>query len=102
MTNEDQRMKRIFPTKPVIANKRGKNLRDLLVKAKVCSRRKSSRKIDGYSRCGRGFFNQCATCSLIPEKGIKTHKCDKTQKTYQINDPVTCTTENVIHTLVLD
>ena len=39
----------------------------------------------------------CATCSLIPEGGIKTHKCNRTKETYQINTPVTCVSKNVIY-----
>ena len=45
----------------------------------------------------RPLFKQCATCSLIPENGIKTHKCNKTKETYQISTHVTCVTENVIY-----
>ena len=39
----------------------------------------------------------CVTCSLIPEGGIKTHKCNRTKETYQINTPVTCVSKNVIY-----
>ena len=53
MTEEDPRLRRIFSKPSVVAYKRGKNLKDLLVKAKVCTRRKSSRRKNGYSRCGR-------------------------------------------------
>ena len=52
---------------------------------------------NGYYRCGRGFFNQCATCSLISENGIKTHKCNITKKTYEISTHVTCLSENIIY-----
>ena len=97
MTKEDPRMKRIFPEPSTVAYKRAKNLKDLLVKAKVSTKRKSTRKLNGYHRCGRGFFNQCVTCSLIPEKGIKTHKCMRDNKIYQITNPVTCLSTNVIY-----
>ena len=39
----------------------------------------------------------CTTCALIPENGIKTHKCKISNKIYKINTPVTCTTENVVY-----
>ena len=42
------------------------------------------------------FFKQCVTCSLIPENGIKTHKCNTTKETYQINSHLTCLSQNVI------
>ena len=63
----------------------------------MCTLRKSSRKISGYSRCDRGFFNKCKACNLIPTNGIKTHQCNKTKKTFKIDSPVTCTTTNVIY-----
>ena len=98
MTNEDPRLRRIFPKPSVVAYKRGKNLRDLLVRAKISTKRKSNRKINGHSRCGnRKVLGFCCTCVLIPEGGIKTHKCNRTNKIYKINSPVTCVTENVIY-----
>ena len=77
MVKEDSRMVRIFPTHSVGAYKRPRNLKDILVRAKVSNRRKSERILHGYQRCGRGFFKMCVTCSLIPKNGIKTHKCNK-------------------------
>ena len=97
MTNEDPRMKRIFPKQSVIAYSRGKNLKDLLVRAKVSTKRKSNRILIGFFKCERGFFKQCVTCAMIPTYGIKTHKCNKTNETYQINNHVNCITENVIY-----
>ena len=35
MTKEDPRLKRVFPKPSVVAYRRGKNLRDLLVRAKI-------------------------------------------------------------------
>ena len=99
MVNEDSRMARIFPKPSVVAYKRSKNLKDLLVRAKVSTSRKSKRNLKGYHRCGRGFFKMCVTCSHIPEHGFKTHKCQKTNKTYQITTPVTCLSDNVIYRL---
>ena len=96
LIEEDPRLKRVFPQPSVVAYRRGKNLKDLLVRAKVDTKRKSNRTVNGYFRCGRGFFNQCATCNLILENGIKSHKCNKTKETYQINSNVTCVSENVV------
>ena len=97
MIKESPRLSRIFPKPSVIEYKRSPNLKDLLVKAKVTTKRRSNRKVNGYFRCGCGFFNMCKTCSLIPENGIKTHHCHKTGKSYQINSPVSCLSENVIY-----
>ena len=81
----------------MVAYRRSQNLKDLLVKAKVSNKRRSNRKSNGYFRCGRGFFKMCVTCRLIPENGIKTHKCNKTGKSYKITSPVSCISENVIY-----
>ena len=97
MTKEAPKLKKVFPKPSVVAYKRTQNLKDLLVRAKVSSKRRSSRKQCGFFRCGRGFFNMCVTCRLIPESGIKTHRCHKTGKTYKITSPVTCLSENVIY-----
>ena len=97
MIKEDPKLKRIFPKHSMVAYKRSQNLKDILVKAKVSNKRKSNRKNNGYFRCGRGFFNMCVTCCLIPENGIKTHKCNKTGKTFKITSPVSCVSENVIY-----
>ena len=97
MTSEDPRLKRIFPKQSVVAYSRGKNLRDLLVKAKVCTRRKSNRVTNGFFKCGRGFFQQCVTCASIPTYGIKTHKCNHTNEIHQIKSHITCISENVIY-----
>ena len=45
MADDDPRLQRIFPKPSVVAYKRGKNLKDLLVRAKVCTLRKSNRKV---------------------------------------------------------
>ena len=84
MVKDDPRLKKVFPKPSVVAYKREKNLRDILVRAKISTKRKSKRKINGYSRCGRNIFNMCKTCALIPDSGIKTHKNHIENKIYQI------------------
>ena len=39
----------------------------------------------------------CKTCALIPERGIKTHKSHRSNKTHEITSNVTCVTENVVY-----
>ena len=41
-----------------------------------------------------GFFKCCA---VVPTHGIKTHKCNKTNEIFDINNHVNCLTENVIY-----
>ena len=98
MTEEDPRLKRVFPKPSVVAYKRGKNLKDLLVRAKINTKRRSNRKKpNGFFSCERGFFKQCPTCALIPRGGIKIHKCNRSNKCYTINSHVTCATENLVY-----
>ena len=97
MIEDDPKMKRFHPNPPIVAYKRSKNLRDMLIRAKINTKRKSQRKINGFFRCGRKFFKMCILCANIPTEGFKSHNCNKTKKTYKINMPVTCTTESVIY-----
>ena len=71
MIDDDPRLRRCFPKPSMVAYKRPKNLRDLLVKSKFQTGKRSIRKSNGFSRCGRRFFGMCKTCELIPDHGIK-------------------------------
>ena len=97
MINDDPRLRRCFPKPSMVAYKRPKNLRDLLVKSKFQTGKRSIRKSNGFSRCGRGFFGMCKTCELIPDHGIKNHTCHKTKESFTIKSPVTCITKNVVY-----
>ena len=60
MTDDDPKLKRCFGAPSVVAYRRGKNLRDHLVNAKLPSKKTSGRKKGGFRNCG-GF---CVTCNL--------------------------------------
>merc|ERR1712001_561247 len=45
MIEDDPKMKRFHPNPPIVAYKRSKNLRDILIRAKINTKRKSQRKI---------------------------------------------------------
>ena len=51
MSDEDPILRRCFSKPSVVAYKRPKNLRDLLVKSKFQSGRRSDRILNGFSRC---------------------------------------------------
>ena len=98
MTTEGPRLKRVFPKPSVVAYKKGKSLINLLVRAKINTKRSNRKQPNGFFRCSKNkFFKMCKVCSLIPEGGIKTHKCNRNNKIYTINSHVTCVTENVIY-----
>ena len=69
----------------------------MLVRSKFQSSRRPKRNPNGFHRCGEGSSGSCSTCRIIPKWGTKDHKCQKTNTTYNINSPVTCTTKNVIY-----
>ena len=99
MIDDDPRLKRCFQKPSVIAYKRSKNLKDMLVRSKFQSTKRPSRNPNGFHKCGYNFFGNCKACEIIPKWGIKTHKNNKTKKSYDINCPITCTTKNVIYKL---
>ena len=99
MINEDPRLKRCFPIPSVIAYKRSKNLKDMLVRSKYQGSRKHQRNSNGFIHCGRNYSGSCKSCQNIPKWGIKEHKCHRTKKEYTINSKVSCVTKNVIYKL---
>ena len=99
MIDEDPRLKRCFPIPSVIAYKRSKNLKDMLVKSKFQSSRNLHRKSNGFNRCGENFSGSCKACENIPKWGIKHHTCHKTKNKFTINSQISCVTKNVIYKL---
>ena len=93
MCDDSPKLKRCFPNPPVVAYKRHKNLKDLLIRSKVQSKRSSKRILEGFKNCGRA----CILCAYLPKDSIKHHKCYKTGKINNISNPVNCTTTNVIY-----
>ena len=84
------RLKRIFPEKPIIAYRRPKNLRDLLVRAQL--KPQEFLPILGSSPCES---RRCLTCQHI-RTGITIHS-NCTGKTFNVWATATCKTANVIY-----
>ena len=93
MTGQSQKLKRFFPKPSLVAYKRARNLGEILVRAKVSTTRKSSRKSNGYTLCKR----LCKGCIL--SKRATKHSCPRTKKQWDIAAPITCQTTNVIYKL---
>ena len=91
MVNSSNAMKRCFPKPPMVAYRRPKNLREILVRAKVSTRRRTSRLKNGCKPCHRA----CKLCWFIDHSS--THKCKRTGKQWKINAPIDCQTKNVIY-----
>ena len=68
-------------------------MREHLIRAKISSKRKSSRLKNGYSPCGEG----CQTCWI--SKRTTSHSTKRTGKQWKISAPINCKTKNVIYHL---
>ena len=93
MVKHNNSLGRCFPQPSMIAYRRARSLRDHLVKAKISNTRKSTRLKNGFKPCQGG----CKLC-WISEKST-THKCQRLNKSWNINAPLDCNTENVIYKL---
>ena len=93
MTSQSANLKRCFPKPPMVAYRRAKNLKDHLVKAKISSKRKSTRLKNGYGPCKGG----CRLCWL--STSTTTHTCQRSKQSWNITAPINCNTQNVIYKL---
>ena len=91
MVDSNQNLKRCFSVPPMIAYRRGKNLRDNLIKAKVSSKRKSSRRKNGCKPCGQA----CQSCWVLQTS--KTHTNPRTKQSWPINSAINCNSTNCIY-----
>ena len=77
---------------PLIAYKRNRNLKDILIRSKVpnLNRRRSKRQLKGMKKCGK-----CANCPFIKERNKL--KSTKTNFSKEVNSSVDCSDSNVIY-----
>ena len=94
MTSQSQSLKRCFKKPSIVAYRRGKSLRDILIKAKISSKRRSVRRVYGYKPCGEA----CQNCwhSVRATK----HSCKRTGRSWPIKAPLNCKSRNVIYKLM--
>ena len=93
MVTQDQYLKDVFPLPPLVAYKRPRNVRDLVVKAKVpLLYTRSSAKIQaGYKKCTN---ISCMTCPYaIPGKNVKS---SATKLIVEVNASVNCFSSNIV------
>ena len=93
MVNRDQHLKEVFPVPPLTGYKRQRNLRDMLVRAKVPEKLKlyPKRNLKGMSKCNQPY---CRICPFVKEE--KKIKIDRKESWY-INKPVNCNSHNVVY-----
>jgi len=83
------KLKEVLPDPPLVAYRRPKNLRDLLVKANVAS---TTKEPPGNYRCGS---SRCKTCpALLTTKEFVSHI---TGEKHLLKNKVTCKSSNVIY-----
>ena len=90
MTQERPDLMKIFKNPSVVAYRRSKNLRDLLVRAKLPTR-KSDRDTGGFQPCNR----YCVLCKVSGSHTTHTNRV--TGETWKIHSNMPCLTKNVVY-----
>ena len=91
MVDNNQNLKDCFSKPSMVGYRRGKNLKEELIRAKVTKKRKSHRIKNGYKACGQG----CQNCWVSP--AATHHRCPRTGRKWKITSPINCNTRNVIY-----
>ena len=94
MTEQSNTLKTIFPKPSIVAYRRPKNLRDILVRAKIRSKRRSIRIKSGFKPCG----GACRLCWHSVRS--TTHTCHRTGKIWSINSSIDCNSKSVVYKLL--
>ena len=94
MISQDQYLREVFPQPPLTAFKRPKNLRDLLINAKIptLTKQRPERKIKGMKKCN----NLCSACPFVDERKI----IHESNFNWTISKKVDCNTSNVIYMII--
>jgi hypothetical protein len=94
MVSEYPELKRVMSAPPRICYRRPKNLRDILVRAKVPppSSVKPLRQKQGFKRC---MNSRCQCCPFTVN--TKTHSSLYSKKSWSIQSPVDCNTNNCVY-----
>ena len=93
MVAQDVYLREVFPSVPIVAFKRPKNIREILIKARVPPINIRSRRVqNGYKKCNTP---SCLTCPYsITGKVVKA---SATSFKLEVNAPVNCDTKNLIY-----
>ena len=107
--NRDARMKALFKKPPKPTFKKGTNLKQMLVKAKlpkarpINTRQGERENRRGVTRCNRGTGrNQCRSCPHLtdsPREVVKEVTIHSTGETIQIQDQINCKTKSCLYVL---
>ena len=90
---KDPYLKEIFPKPPMVAYRRTKSLKDLIVRAKLPSvNPRSSRHLEGMKKCNKP---RCSCCSFVTE-GTKLKSSHSTY-TANISSRSNCESSNIVY-----
>ena len=84
--------KEVFPVPPVVAFRRCKNLKDILVRARLTSGREKVHNNRGSSCCKK---SRCQVCKVMSNSD--TFKSSTTGKEYKINYSFNCDSSNDVY-----
>ena len=93
LTNSEEHRK-VFPEPPLIAFRRCKNLKDILVRARLSSEGNGGTDKKGCSRCGK---SRCQVCHVMSNSEHFHSNVDS--RKYRINYSFNCDSSNVVYLL---
>ena len=93
LTNSEEH-REVFPEPPVVAFRRCKNLKDILVRARLYSGGDGGHDKKGCSRCGK---SRCQVCSVMSNNSY--FHSNVTNREYRINYSFNCNSSNVVYLL---
>ena len=92
----DPYLKKVFPEPPMVAFRRPKNLRDILIKAKVPTpKEKPRRQLKGMKACNQV---RCETCPFV--KSGNKFKSPFNSTLVHLNSTLNCNSTNVVYCLL--
>ena len=107
--NRDIRFKKMFPKTPKPVFTKGKNIKQMLIRAKlpkprpVNTRLAANKNMNGVTRCSKGTGkNGCKACPLLtkhPKDIIKEVKINSSGETIKVEGKINCKTENILYVL---
>ena len=93
MIDDSPEMKNCFSKSSIVSYKRHKNLRDMLIRAKLPPIRGPQRKSNSFKNCGE----LCKMCAYSPRNITTIHRSAYTKQTYEINSQINCKSHGVIY-----
>ena len=94
MLSHSDEHREVVPAPPVIAFRRCKNLKDILVRARLRNQGQGGTHTKGCSGCGKACFQVCNVMS-----NCDRFKSKVTGKEYKVNYSFNCESSNVVYLL---